>query len=135
VPIPAPTTTIVGNLARDPELRFSQKGNAIVGFTVAYTPRRFDKNTDGWVDGTTLWLRCTAFGPLAENIAERVGKGDKVTVTGKLQQNDWEDKDGTKRSTIELLVDEAGLALSKTDKTARGVGPREAASSSVDAPW
>lgn len=98
------TTTVTGNLCADPELRFTQAGKAVAGFTVAHTPRRLDKATGEWEDGTTLFLRCSVWGPKAEQIAEQQ-KGAPIMAAGKLVQNNWETKDGDKRSTIELLVE------------------------------
>lgn len=102
------TTTIVGRLTRDPELRFSQSGKAVASFTVARNDRRYDKSTGQWADsGETLFLTCTAFSALAEGAAENLKKGDSVIVVGKLQQRSYE-KDGQKRVVVELLADAVG---------------------------
>jgi len=106
------TLTIVGNLAADPELRFTPSGAAVANFTVASTPRSFDRQTQEWKDGETLWMRCNAWRELAENIAETLTKGTRVVVTGRLGQRSWEDKDtGQKRTAVELTVDEVGPSL------------------------
>ena len=81
--------TIVGNLTADPELRFIPSGAAVANFTVASTPRTFDKQTNEWKDGETLFMRCNAWRDLGENIAESLRKGMRVVVTGRLQQRSW----------------------------------------------
>ena len=102
--------TIVGNLTADPELRFTQGGAAVVSFTVASTPRTFDKQSNSWKDGDTLFLRCTAWREYAENIADSLSKGMRVVVLGRLVQRSYE-KDGQTRTSYELQVEEAGPAL------------------------
>ncbi|MGH3657837.1 MAG: single-stranded DNA-binding protein [Micromonosporaceae bacterium] len=106
-----PTTVITGNLTADPELRFTQNGVAVVKFSVAQTPRRYDKTTESYTDGDTLFMRCTAWRQAAENIAETLTKGTRVVVTGRLQQNSWETSDGNTRTSIDLEVDEVGPSL------------------------
>ena len=106
--------TIVGNLCADPELRFTQSGAAVVGFTVASTPRVLDKATDKWVDGDALFMRCTAWRQLAENITECLPKGTRVVVTGRLEQRSYETKEGEKRTVMEMQVDEIGPSLKWT---------------------
>jgi single-strand DNA-binding protein len=95
------TVQITGNLGGDPELRFTPNGAAVASFTVADTPRR--KNEQGqWEDaGETLWLRCSVWREKAEAVAEQLKRGDTVSVTGRLKQRSWEDKDGSKRTVIE----------------------------------
>ena len=105
------TTTLAGNLTADPEVRFTKGGTAVSNFTVASTPRRFDKDTSAWVDGETLFLRCTVFGKQAENMTEQLRKGQRVVVTGTLNQSNYTDKDGNERSSIELDVDEIAGSL------------------------
>lgn len=107
-----PITTIVGNLAGDPELRFTPSGAAVVNFTIASTPRKFDRNTNEWVDEETLWMRCSWWREAAENTAESLHKGDRVIATGRLKSRSWDDKDtGAKRTVVELEVDEVGPSL------------------------
>ncbi|MGH8879522.1 MAG: single-stranded DNA-binding protein [Stackebrandtia sp.] len=106
-----PTTVITGNLTADPDLRFTQNGVAVVKFSVAQTPRRYDKTTESYTDGDTLFMRCTAWRQAAENIAESLSKGTRVVVTGRLQQNSWETSDGNTRTSIDLEVDEVGPSL------------------------
>ena len=102
--------TIVGNLASDPELRFINSGAAVVNFTVASTPRRYDKSKNEWVDGETLWSRCSLFGTAAENVAETLRKGMRVVVVGNLVMRSYE-KDGEKRYVTEVQVTEVALSL------------------------
>lgn len=103
--------TIVGNLTADPELMYTPSGVALARFTVASTPRRFDKNTGDYVDGDTLFMRCTAWRHLAENVAESLNRGHRVIVTGRLRQSSWETPDGDKRWSIDLDVDDIGPSL------------------------
>jgi len=105
------TLTIVGNLTEAPELRFLPSGAARAGFTVASTPRRFDRQAGGWVDGEALFLRCVAWGPLAEHATESLSKGDRVVVEGRLRQRSFDTAEGQRRTVIELEVDELGVSL------------------------
>ena len=120
-----PITTIVGNLAGDPELRFTPSGAAVANFTVASTPRTFNKQTNAWDDGETLWMRCSVWRDMAENVAESLSKGTRVVVTGRLKQTSYE-KDGQKRTSIEMDVDEVGPSLryatARVNKTERQQG-------------
>jgi single-strand DNA-binding protein len=102
--------TVVGNLTGDPELRFIQSGAAVVNFTVASTPRSFDRNTNEWKDGETLFLRCSLWREAAENVAESLTKGMRVIVSGRLVSRSWE-ANGEKRTVNELQVDEVGPSL------------------------
>ena len=104
------TLTIVGNLTSDPELRFTQSGAAVANFTVASTPKFFDKQANEWKDGETLFMRCSLWREAAENVAESLTKGMRVIVTGRLVSKPWE-KDGEKRTSTELQVDEIGPSL------------------------
>ena len=104
--------TICGNLTSPPELRFTPAGAAVANFTVASTPRTFDKAKNEFVDGDTLFMRCSAWRELAENIAETFpDKGTRVIVQGRLVQRSYEDRDGQKRTVVELQVDEIGPSL------------------------
>jgi single-strand DNA-binding protein len=103
--------TIAGNLTADPELRISAGGTSITRLTVASTPRAIDKRTGEWTDGTTLFLRVTAFGALADHAKTSLHKGDRVIVTGNLRARQWENDDGTRGSSIELVADDIGAAL------------------------
>ena len=103
--------TVIGNLTDDPELRFTPAGAAVSNFTVAATPRVFDKQTNDWKDGDTLFLRCAIWRQAAENVAESLRKGDRVIVSGRLKQRSFEDREGVNRTVIECDVDEIGASL------------------------
>src|SRR3954454_16457012 len=118
--------TVVGNLTADPELRFTPSGAAVANFTVASTPRTFDKNTNEWKDGDALFLRCSIWRQAAENVAESLQRGARVIVQGRLKQRSYETKEGEKRTVYELDVDEVGPSLryatAKVVKGQRGGG-------------
>ncbi len=118
--------TVVGNLTADPELRFTPSGAAVANFTVASTPRTFDRQTNEWKDGEALFLRCSVWRQAAENVAESLTRGARVLVSGRLKQRSFETKEGEKRTVIELDVDEVGPSLryatAKVNKTSRGSG-------------
>jgi single-strand DNA-binding protein len=118
--------TVVGNLTDDPELRFTSSGAAVANFTVASTPRFFDKNTNDWKDGDALFLRCSIWRQAAENVAETLTKGARVIVQGRLKQRSYETREGEKRTVYELDVDEVGPSLkyatAKVAKVSRGGG-------------
>src|SRR5918997_4766350 len=105
------TLTIVGNLTADPELRFTPTGHAVADFTVASTPRNYDRETGQWRDGEALFLRCTAWRQLAEHAAESLTKGTRVIVTGRLRQRSFELSEGVTRTVTELDVDDLGPSL------------------------
>jgi single-strand DNA-binding protein len=107
--------TVVGNLVQDPELRFTPSGAAVANFTIASTPRIFDKQTQEWRDGQALFLRCSVWRDAAEHVAESLTKGARVIAQGRLTQRNWEDKEGNKRTTVELEVDEVGPSLKFAD--------------------
>lgn len=120
------TLTIIGNTTAPAELRFTPAGAAVVNFTVASTPRTFDRNSNEWKDGTTLFMRVSAWREMAENIAESLDqKGLRVVVTGRLTQREYE-KDGQKRVAIELEADEVAPSLkyanAKVNRTQRSGG-------------
>lgn len=120
------TITVVGNLTADPELRFTQSGAAVASFTVASTPRTFDRQSGEWKDGEALFLRCNVWRQVAENVAESLTRGSRVLVTGRLRQRSFETKEGEKRTVVELEVDEIGPSLryatAKVNKVSRGDG-------------
>ena len=122
--MPETTITMTGNLTNDPELRFTPSGSAVANLTVASTPRTFDKNRNEWVDGETLFMRCSIWKEPAENVAESLTKGTRVIVTGRLKSRSYETKEGEKRTVIELEVDEIGPSLryasAKVTKAQRG---------------
>lgn len=103
--------TIVGNLTAEPELRQTNSGVAVASFTVASTPRNFDRQTSEWKDGDALFMRCSAWRDLATNITASLPKGSRVIVTGRLQQRNYQDREGNNRVSLELQVDEIGPSL------------------------
>jgi len=103
--------TVIGNLTDDPELRFTPSGAAVANFTVASTPRSFDRQTNEWKDGDTLFLRCSVWRQVAENVAESLQKGMRVVVQGRLVSRSYETREGEKRTVNELQVDEIGPSL------------------------
>ncbi|MFF1612260.1 single-stranded DNA-binding protein [Amycolatopsis sp. NPDC058278] len=105
------TITIIGNLTADPELRYTTSGAAVANFTVASTPRTFNRATGEWEDGEALFLRCTIWKQAAENVAESLTRGARVVVQGRLKQRSFETKEGEKRTVVELEVDEIGPSL------------------------
>ena len=103
--------TVIGNLTADPELRWTGNGAAVASFTVASTPRTYDRNSGEWKDGESLFMRCSVWREAAENVTESLRKGMRVIVQGRLVQRSFETKDGDKRTVMELLVDEVGPSL------------------------
>jgi len=120
------TITVVGNLTADPELRFTPSGAAVANFTVASTPRIFDRQSSEWKDGEALFLRCNIWREAAENVAESLTRGSRVIVTGRLKQRSFETREGEKRTVFEVEVDEIGPSLryatAKVNKASRGGG-------------
>ncbi|HEY9413022.1 MAG TPA: single-stranded DNA-binding protein [Jiangellaceae bacterium] len=118
--------TVVGNLTDDPELRFTPSGAAVANFTIASTPRTFDRQTNEWKDGDALFLRCSIWRQAAENIAESLQRGMRVVAQGRLRQRSYETREGEKRTVVELEVDEIGPSLryatAKVTKTQRSGG-------------
>ena len=104
------STVLVGNLVADVDLRWTPSGAAVASFTIASTPRTFDKQAGRWVDGEALFMRCTVWRSMAENVAESLTKGTRVIVSGELVQRSWE-KDGVKRTSVEMQVEEVGPSL------------------------
>jgi single-strand DNA-binding protein len=141
--------TVIGNLTADPELRFTPGGHAVANFTVASTPRQFNRQTNEWDDGETLFLRAALWRDPAENVAESLTKGMRVIVTGRLKSRTYETKEGEKRTVIELEVDEIGPSLryamakvmrkARPDQVAGGgfqpAGGTAAAGPPQDDPW
>ncbi|HEV7742014.1 MAG TPA: single-stranded DNA-binding protein [Pseudolysinimonas sp.] len=103
--------TVVGNLTADPELRYTQTGLAVANFTIASTPRTFDRQANDWKDGEALFLRASCWREFAEHVAGSLTKGSRVVATGRLKQRSYETKEGEKRTAIELEVDEIGPSL------------------------
>jgi len=118
--------TVVGNLTADPELRFTPSGAAVANFTVASTPRIFDRQSNEWKDGDALFMRCSIWREAAENVAESLTRGSRVIVQGRLKQRSYETREGEKRTVVELEVDEIGPSLryatAKVNKASRSGG-------------
>jgi len=115
--------TVVGNLTADPELRFTPSGAPVANFTVASTPRMFDRQSNEWKDGDALFLNCAVWRQAAENVAESLTKGMRVIVQGRLRQRSYETREGEKRTVVELEVEEIGPALKyATAKVTRSSG-------------
>jgi single-strand DNA-binding protein len=139
------TLTVIGNLTADPELRFTPSGAAVANFTVASTPRMFDRQTGEWKDGEALFLRCNIWRQAAENAAETLTRGMRVIVSGRLRQRSFETREGEKRTVVELEVDEIGPSLryatAKVNKVSRGSGSGSggggfgASGGQADDPW
>jgi single-strand DNA-binding protein len=103
--------TVVGNLTGDPELRFTPSGAAVANFTIASTPRNFDRQTNEWKDGDTLFLNCSIWRQAAENVAESLTRGMRVVASGRLKARSYETREGEKRTVMELDVEEVGPSL------------------------
>lgn len=124
------TITIIGNLTADPELRTLQSGVNVVTFSIASTPRTFDKDQNQWVDAPALFMRCQAWRDLATHIVTSLAKGMRVVATGRLSQRTYEDQTGVKHTVVEMTVDEIGASLryatcqvTKTSNSTGFVGP------------
>ncbi|MET9915275.1 single-stranded DNA-binding protein [Streptomyces sp. NPDC006476] len=128
--------TVIGNLVDDPELRFTAAGVPVARFTVASTPRTFDRETNAWRDGEPTFMDCSAWRQLAENLAGSVSKGARVVVAGRLRTDRWETPEGEKRSRMVLDVDDVGASMTfatvTITRTTRPIPPRETA---PDDPW
>ncbi|MGW0763668.1 single-stranded DNA-binding protein [Streptomyces sp. NPDC002814] len=132
--------TVVGNLVDDPELRFTPSGAAVAKFRIASTPRTFDRQTNEWKDGDSLFLSCQVWRQAAENVAESLQRGMRAIVQGRLKQRSYEDREGVKRTVYELDVDEVGPALSRatakvTKVSAQRSGSAPAAGAPAGDPW
>src|SRR3954465_9365658 len=132
--------TVVGNLTADPELRFTPSGAAVANFTVASTPRTFDRQSNEWKDGEALFLNCSVWRQAAENAAESLTRGMRVIVSGRLKARSYETREGEKRTVFEIDVDEVGpsmkYATAKVTKTSRsGGGQGYGSGGGGDDPW
>ena len=120
------TITVIGNLVDDPELRFTPSGAPVANFRIASTPRTFDRQSNEWKDGDTLFLSCDVWRQAAENVAESLQRGMRVIVQGRLKSRQYETREGEKRTVFEVEVDEVGPSLryanAKVTKTQRGGG-------------
>ncbi len=123
--------TVVGNLTADPELRYTQNGIPVVSFTIASTPRTFDRQANEWKDGEALFLRCSVWREAAEHVTGSLTKGSRVIATGRLRQRSYQDREGQNRTSIELEVEEVGPSLryatAQVTRSARrdASGPRD----------
>ncbi len=133
--------TVVGNLTSDPELRYTQNGLAVANFTIASTPRTFDRAANDWKDGEALFLRASVWREFAEHVAGSLTKGSRVIVTGRLKQRSYETKEGEKRTSFEIEVDEIGPSLryataqvTRTSSSREG-GAGGARGQVADEPW
>ena len=133
--------TVVGNLTADPELRFTPSGAAVANFTVASTPRVFDRQTSEWKDQETMFLNCSVWRQAAENAAESLQRGMRVIVQGRMKARSFETREGEKRTVFEIDVDEVGPSLkyatAKVTKTTRSGGGQGGGSygGGGDDPW
>lgn len=134
--------TLVGNLTADPELRFTPSGAAVSSFTIASTPRSFDKNSNEWKDGDALFMRCSAWRQMAENVAESLQRGMRVIAWGRINQRSYETREGEKRTVIEMTVEEIGPSLkyatAKVTRLQRGESrgtPAGGSGGGSDDPW
>src|SRR6476619_7445089 len=135
--------TVVGNLTADPELRYTQNGLPVANFTIASTPRNFDRQANEWKDGEALFLRASVWREFAEHVAGSLTKGSRVIASGRLKQRSYETKEGEKRTSYELDVEEVGPSLkyatAKVNKTTRGggggFGGGPAGGPPADDPW
>ena len=115
--------TLVGNLTADPELRFTPSGAPVANFTVASTPRTFDRTTSEWKDGEAMFINCAVWRRAAENVAESLTKGMRVIVQGRLKSRSYETREGERRTVFEIDVDEVGPSLQfATAKVTRAGG-------------
>ncbi|HAN23637.1 MAG: single-stranded DNA-binding protein [Microbacterium sp.] len=133
--------TVVGNLTADPELRYTQNGLPVANFTIASTPRTFDRQANEWKDGEALFLRASVWREFAEHVAGSLTKGSRVIATGRLRQRSYQDRDGNNRTAIELEVDEIGPSLryatAQVTRAAGGSGAGGGGSRAqvADEPW
>ncbi len=109
--MPDNTVTIVGNLTSDPEMRFTPNGVAMVKISIAVNRRRFNRDTNSWEDTEASFFNAVCWRDLAENVSESLRKGNRVVITGRLEQRSWETQEGERRSVVEVQVDEIGPSL------------------------
>jgi single-strand DNA-binding protein len=126
--------TIVGNLTGDPELRFTPSGAAVASFTIASAPRSFDRASNEWKDGETLFLRCSIWRQPAEHVGESLTRGTRVIAQGRLKQRSYETSEGEKRTVVELDVDEVGPSLRYATATVNR-GQRASDEAPADDSW
>ena len=136
------TITVIGNLTGDPELRFTPSGSAVANFTIASTPSTFDKQTQAFKDGETLFLRCSIWREAAENVAESLTKGMRVIAQGRLKSRTYDTKEGEKRTVIEFEIDEIGPSLryanakvNRTQRNGNAPGQQQPNQGQQQQPW
>nr|WP_278101142.1 single-stranded DNA-binding protein [Microbacterium proteolyticum] len=134
------TLTVIGNLTADPELRYTQNGLPVANFTIASTPRTFDRQANEWKDGDPLFLRASVWREFAEHVAGSLTKGSRVIATGRLKQRSYQDREGATKTTLELEVDEIGPSLRHatavvTRAASSSGGQRQSAPVSSDGSW
>src|SRR6478735_6007069 len=136
------TITVIGNLTNDPELRFTPSGSAVANFTIASTPRTFDRASNEWKDGEALFLRASVWREFGEHVASSLTKGSRVIAQGRLKQRSYETKEGEKRTSMELEIDEIGPSLryataqvTRAQTGQRGPGGFGGGAPAVDEPW
>ena len=131
--------TVVGNLTADPELRYTQNGLPVANFTIASTPRTFDRQANEWKDGEALFLRASCWRDFAEHVAGSMTKGMRVIAQGRLRQRSYQDREGNNRTAIELEVDEIGPSLryatAQVTRTQGGGGGGQSRPQVSDEPW
>ena len=137
--------TVIGNLISDPEMRFTPSGSAVANFTIASTPRSFDRQSNEWKDGETVFLRSSIWRDAAENVAESLVKGTRVVAQGLLKSRSFETKEGEKRTVFEFEIDEIGPSLkwasakvARTQRNNQGggfSGGQQAQQAPAQAPW
>ncbi|MBT2382100.1 single-stranded DNA-binding protein [Streptomyces sp. ISL-11] len=125
--------TVIGNLTADPELKFTDVGAPLAKFTVACTPRTFDREANQWKDGKSTFFRCAAWRSLAEHVAESLVKGSRVVLSGRIRQHDWQTPEGENRSMLAVEVDDIGASLRFTTVTVNGKRPAASAPAGADA--
>jgi len=129
--------TVIGNLTADPELRYTSGGHAVANFTIASTPRTFDKSSNEWKDGEALFLRASCWREFAENVAGSLTKGTRVIAQGRLAQRSYETKEGEKRTSMELEIDAIGadLRYATASVTRASSGNRGTTEATTTEPW
>lgn len=131
--------TVIGNLVADPELRFTPSGVAVASFTIASTPRTYNKDTNTWEDGESLFLKCNLWRQAAENLAESFTKGTRVIAQGKIKQRSYETKEGEKRTVVELDVEDIGASIKtatiKINRMTRAAGGEAKTSGGKDSTY
>ncbi|MEU3353785.1 single-stranded DNA-binding protein [Streptomyces sp. NPDC037389] len=126
--------TVIGNLTGEPELKYTTAGQALARFTIASTPRTFDRESNQWKDGTSTFFRCAAWRSLAEHIAGSLPKGSRVVASGRIRQHDWQTPEGENRSMLVVEVDDIGASLRFANVSIEGKGAGTASATSSD-PW